>query len=266
MRFRIVFTLKNKGAMLPFHHQDLLHKFLVELVGTETLLKSNYHFSGIKGQTQITKNGLTYYSNRVTWVIAAFEKEFVTEVLEKIFSLPQLQVGEMLLTPEYVEQETFPVPTEAMQYLCISPMVLLNPESKNFYAKRFFSPSEPMFSDFLYEATLNRIEATRQFSEQDIETFKRFQLIPDQLYLAKIKDSDKKFARIYTIQEQMQKYELRGYTFPFTLYAHPKVQQFVLQCGLGAYTQHGYGMLDLVDHSQTVRTVIYDFNKIEVLV
>ena len=43
-----------------------------------------------------------------------------------------------------------------------------------------------------------------------------------------------------------KKVEIRGYTFPFTMYADPIVQQFVFECGMGAFTNRGFGMLDRV--------------------
>jgi CRISPR-associated endoribonuclease Cas6 len=41
------------------------------------------------------------------------------------------------------------------------------------------------------------------------------------------------------------KYEVRGYTFPFTLFAAKEVLQFVYDNGLGFFTHKGFGMLDI---------------------
>ncbi|NJO03714.1 MAG: hypothetical protein HC880_20425 [Bacteroidia bacterium] len=70
----------------------------------------------------------------------------------------------------------------------------------------------------------------------------------------------KKFARIYTVFEGKIKYELRGYTFPFTLYAAPAVQEFIFNCGLGAYTHKGFGMIDLANVDPIERTEIYELS------
>jgi CRISPR-associated endoribonuclease Cas6 len=45
------------------------------------------------------------------------------------------------------------------------------------------------------------------------------------------------------------KYEVRGYTFPFTLYAQQPVQQYVYENGLGHFSHKGFGMLDVANAS-----------------
>nr|MCU0368285.1 CRISPR-associated protein Cas6 [Cyclobacteriaceae bacterium] len=59
----------------------------------------------------------------------------------------------------------------------------------------------------------------------------------------------KKFARIYPLFDLDVKYEIRGYTFPFTLYAPQPVQQFVYENGLGFFSHKGFGMLDIANAS-----------------
>ena len=43
------------------------------------------------------------------------------------------------------------------------------------------------------------------------------------------------------------KYEVRGYTFPFTLYAVKPVLDFVYNNGIGYFSYKGFGMLDLAE-------------------
>ena len=88
------------------------------------------------------------------------------------------------------------------------------------------------------------MEALGKFTEEELKSFYKFQLVPDQDYLQRIKDQKKKFARIYSIYEQDVKYEIRGYTLPFTLYADPVVQEFVFTSGIGLLTHKGFGMID----------------------
>jgi len=57
------------------------------------------------------------------------------------------------------------------------------------------------------------------------------------------------------------KYEVRGYTLPFTLYAAGEVQDFVFKCGLGAFTHKGFGMLDLANNMPSQRTEPYKFKR-----
>jgi CRISPR-associated endoribonuclease Cas6 len=110
----------------------------------------------------------------------------------------------------------------------------------------------------LYESIMSRMESSGLFTTEQLSSFYKFQLIPDKEYLQKIKDSDKKFARIYpTFGDEGQKYEVRGYTFPFILYAAPEVRKFVFDCGLGALTHKGFGMLDLAQADLQRKTEPY---------
>lgn len=262
MRVRVVFSLKNKGAFVPFHHQNLLSQFIKSLIqtgGDEFKTYQYYNFSGLKGQTKISKSGLHFYSSRVTLVISAQEITFIDFLLNQIFSYRQVKIGDLELEPELVEKELQPDFEEGVKYVCISPLVLANPlvEPQNQNSKRFISPETDEFSDLLYENTMLRMEKSGAFSAEQTASFYEFQIVPDKNYLEKIKQDEKKFARIYSALEQNKCYELRGYTFPFTLYAKKEVQSFVFECGLGVFTHKGFGMLDLANQDPVQRTVVY---------
>ena len=77
--------------------------------------------------------------------------------------------------------------------------------------------------------------------------------------MKKIKQKNKKFSRIYTTGSLGQGAEYRGYTFPLTLFADPKVQQFVFTCGFGDHSNNGFGMLDIANIDPLNRVVEYDF-------
>ncbi|MDH3708631.1 MAG: CRISPR-associated protein Cas6 [Cyclobacteriaceae bacterium] len=252
MRIRIIFQLKNKGAAVPFHHQYLLAQLLKGILirGGEPSF-FDYHwfnFSGLKGQTKVSRSGLHFYSNKVTLVISAFDKTFVDYLLKHLFSFSQIEVGGLMLEPEYVEQENLPPFEESMKYICISPVVLLEPSFNDNQGKRFISPEEDTFSDSLYEATMERMSKMGKFNEEQLKNFFRFQIVPDKKYLQKIKATQKKFARIYPMFDQDVKYEVRGYTLPFTLYAAKEVQEFVFVAGLGKFCHKGFGMLDVTNN------------------
>jgi len=215
-----------------------------------------HNFSGLKGQTQISQKGLHFFSYKVSWVVSSLDKAFLQNLLANLFARTEIQVGELLLQPEYIEKEIFPELGSQTRFLCISPLVLANPNKNSFYAKHFVSPAIDLFSDLLYEATMSRMEASGLYSSGEMKDFAKFQIIPDKVYLERTKNNDKKFARIYAVPEDGIKQEIRGYTLPFTLHAHPKVQNFVVNCGLGSYNHKGYGMLDLADHSQTRRLIL----------
>ncbi|BDD09868.1 hypothetical protein FUAX_23000 [Fulvitalea axinellae] len=265
MRIRIVFILKNKGANVPFHHQFLLAQLVkgVILKGDNEELKKFpfYNFSGLKGQTKISRNGLHFFSSRVTLVFSSPSKEFNDYFLRELFKMQQVELGNLILVPESAELETAPEIKEVMKFICISPLVLIQPGFNDSQGKRFITPETDEFSDLLYESTMRRLASYGQFSEEQMASFSQFQLVPDLNYLNKIKESQKKFARIYPVYDQDVKYEVRGYTFPFTLFATKEVQEFVFTCGMGAYTHKGFGMLDIANSDPSVRTVKYEFER-----
>ncbi len=264
MRVRIIFSLINKGAMVPFHHQYLVDELVLNILKKEKNdFEENldYNFSGLKGQTRISKKGLHFYSSRITIVFSSYNDAFIQFLLDEIFKMPSVQIGELELVPESVEKEEFPSMETATKYLCISPIVLLTSKLEDSFSKRFISPTEDTFSDFLYESTMQRMEKSGLYTAEKITNFFKFQFAPDIDYLNKIKATDKKFARIYNVYEDNLNYEIRGYTLPFTLFADAEVQEFVLNFGLGAYTNKGYGMLDLVESNKIIRVPMYEYGR-----
>lgn len=257
MRIRIVFSLKNRGAYVPFHHQFLLAqtvKGLVMLGGNSEFFTFNqYNFSGLKGQIKISRKGLHFYSSRVTLVFSSSSKEFIDYFISVLFAQKELLIGNLQLIPESHEAEETVTVGEAVKYLCISPIVLLPASFNDEQSKRFVSPEVDEFSDLLYENTMARMEASGKFPADKLANFYKFQLVADRDYLNKIQTSHKKFARIYPLYDADVKYEVRGYTFPFTLYAPQPVQQFVYENGLGHFSHKGFGMLDVANGSSVTK-------------
>jgi len=248
VRFRIVFTLHNRGAYVPFHHQFLIAQLIKGLLvsgGNARFSEyTQFNFSGLKGQTKITRKGLHFYSSRVTLVFSASSGPFAEYLKGLLFARKEVMIGSLLLTPEQAEPEETAIASERMKYLCLSPVVALPPVFDDDAGKRFILPTTDEFSDLLYQHTLARMEASGEFAPKQLESFYRFQLVPDKDYLQRIQATQKKFARIYSLFDSDIKYEVRGYTFPFTLYAPVPVQQFVYQNGLGYACHKGFGMLD----------------------
>lgn len=264
MRVRIIFSLKNRGSILPFHHQNILTDFI-----KETLANGNddrfitfpyYHFSGLKGQTKISKKGLHYTSQKTTLVLASPSQEFIDYFLYNLFKKEIVSLGELILSPLSVEKEEYSVLTDEVKYVCISPIVIVDPRAANNHnSKGFILPDTDLFSDLLYEITMQRMEKIGSYSSEQISSFFKFQIVPDKEYLQKIKTEEKKFARIYTVPLGDQKYEVRGYTFPFTLFAASPVQQFIYDCGLGTFNDRGFGMVDLAGTGSERKTEKYFF-------
>ncbi|MDP4655912.1 MAG: CRISPR-associated endoribonuclease Cas6 [Algoriphagus sp.] len=265
MRVRLIFSLKNKGSFLPFHHQYILAQFLKGLIvkgGKEEFYNYNFfNFSGLKGQTKVSRSGLHYYSSLVTLVLSSQSEEFIDYLLEQVFATSKIELGNLILSPEYTELEAEPILEVSNKFVCISPLVLITPAFNEEAGKRFINPDSDEFSDLLYESTLTRMEKSGWYSPEQMESFFKFQVVPDMVYVNKLKEQQKKFARIYAVYDLDVKYEVRGYTLPFTLYAAPEVQDFVFKCGLGAFTHKGFGMMDLATHPADNKTTPYKFKR-----
>jgi CRISPR-associated endoribonuclease Cas6 len=263
LRIRIVFGLTNKGASVPFHHQFLLSNLVNSLLDKykgEFQQFDLYNFSGLKGQTKVGKEGLHFYSNKVTLVFSSPNEAFVEFFVKSLFQQQQVELGKLLLIPLNVEKEIPPELANEAKYICISPLVVISPTDPSIDAKKFISPGVDTFSDILYESTMNRMEKSGRYTAEEISSFYKFQIVPDKNYLTKIREEEKKFARIFPAFDKSNKYEVRGYTLPFTLYADIKVQQFVFDCGMGVFTHKGFGMLDLANADPNQRTTPYQFS------
>lgn len=251
MRIRIVFGLKNRGAYVPFHHQFLLAQTIKGLVligkNSSFLNYTQYNFSGLKGQIKISRKGLHFYSSKVTLVFSASNKDFLDYFLKVLFEQKELLIGNLQLVPESVEQEEPVTIGESVKFLCISPIVLVPASFNDDSSKRFISPESDEFSDLLYDNTIARMEESGKYTAEQLATYYKFQLVADKDYINRIQSSHKKFARIYPLYDADVKFEVRGYTFPFTLYAPQPVQQFIYENGLGYFSHKGFGMVDVAN-------------------
>ena len=102
------------------------------------------------------------------------------------------------------------------------------------------------------------MELSGEFSADELASFTRFQVIPDKSYLTRLRGLGKKYSRMYTTYDGGVDLELRGYTMPFTLYADPKVQEFVFECGFGEYANLGFGMIDIANVNPIGRCEVYE--------
>jgi len=249
VRTRIIFSLKNRGAYVPFHHQYLLAQVIkgILMFGSNKDYKdfTQFNFSGLKGQTKVSRKGLHFFSSRVTLVFACPDKPFLDYFLGRLFEQKEIMVGNLHLVPESFEAEELVQVRDEAKFLCISPIVLIAASFNDESSKKFISPEGDEFSDFLYESTLARMEATGKYTAEQLTSFYKFQIVPDLNYIQRLQALHKKFARIYPLYDNDIKYEVRGYTFPFTLFAAKEVLQFVYENGLGFFTHKGFGMLDI---------------------
>lgn len=216
---------------------------------------TGYNFSGLKGQIKISRKGLHFFSSKITLVFSSSDMEFLDYFKRVLFEQKELMIGNLQLVPEMTEMEEPAAIGDSVKFLCISPIVLLPASFNDDSGKRFLSPEGDEFSDLLYDSTISRMEASGRYSTEQLAEYYKFQIVPDRDYLQKIQSSHKKFARIYPLYDHDIKFEVRGYTFPFTLYAPQPVQQFVYENGLGHFSHKGFGMLDLADNTTILKSV-----------
>jgi len=252
--------LENKGGAVPYHHQNLLSGFIKKLLLREpNNIYRNftfYTFSALKGHTKVSRKGLHFYSKKVTLVLSSKEKGFIDYIIKAIFDLEKVEIGALRLFPCSVDEENQPDFTDDMKFICISPLVLTPPQFEEAQGKAFISPFLGRFSELLYTSLQKRMKDFG-YSEEKLKQFYRFQLQPDKKYLNKIKESGKKFARIYPVYHNDIKYDLRGYTLPFKLQAAREVNEFIYTCGLGECTHKGFGMVDIVDYMNNKTMISY---------
>jgi CRISPR-associated endoribonuclease Cas6 len=240
----------------------LLAQFIKGLLlfGPEKSFQSytHFNFSGLKGQTKISRKGLHFYSAKVTLVFSCPDNAFRNYLLSQVFSQKDIMIGSLHLVPDSVEDEQPVHIGEESKFLCISPIVPLQAGFNDEQSKKFINPESDEFSDLLYDATIKRMEETGQYNAEQLASFYKFQVVPDADYLQRIQERHKKFARIYPLYDNDVKFEVRGYTFPFTLYAAREVQQFVYEHGLGYFCYKGFGMLDVAHNDPAHRSARQD--------
>lgn len=243
MRIKISFLREHSSAnSIPLHHQKLLTDSLGELMDTITGDRSMFNFSSLKGTSKIQNGFMRFLSSKITLVISSRNQEFAEALVKKIFDRPYLAVGKMNLIPKTYEVIPDPSFQTKMRYLCISPLILINPNKDPDRAQEMVDPTSQQFSDLLYNNTLDRMERAG-YSESMLNEFAEFEAQPDMEYISKINESGKKYARFYKSADDNT---MMGYLLPFTLHAHPEVHKFLWECGIGTLTEEGYGMVDLV--------------------
>ena len=243
MRVKISFLRDQMSAnTIPLHHQTLLAESLYVILDTFGGDRSVFNFSSLKGTSKIQNGFMRFLSSKVTLVVSSRNEDLMEKLVSKIFEMPYLAVGKMNLMPRSHEIIPDPEFQTKMRYLCISPMILIDPRKDPERSQMTVDPTSQEFSDILYEQTLDRMERAG-FTETQLNNFAEFDAQPDLEYVQKLNETGKKFARYYRAADGST---MMGYLLPFTLHAHPDVHRFIWDCGVGALNDQGYGMIDLV--------------------
>ena len=243
MRVKITFVRDQKFTnSIPLHHQKLVFQSLKNHCEKQGGFEGTINFSSLKGTAKIQNGFMRFLSTKVTLVISANSDSIVDKVTDCIMSEPFIEVGEMHLIPKTMEHIPDPEFDTRMKYLCISPLILCNPDLDQTECTDVIDPTSKQFSDVLYDRVLNNMEEAG-YTDDELDQFAEFEAQPDPQYVEKIMEQGKKFARHYKNYEGQT---LTGYLLPLTLHAHPKVHKFIWERGMGAYTDEGYGMVDVV--------------------
>lgn len=254
MRVKISFLkVHGSSGTVPLHHQKIISAFLEEVIRDMSVSSNNYSFSSLKGTSKVQTGQIRFLSSKVSLVISAPEADFIDELVKQIFDRRLVSFAKLTLVPKSFEVIPDPEFVTQMKYVCISPMVpheaFESDDAGNLPEP--LDPRDQEFSDMFYDAILDRMEKAG-FTEEQVAKFAEFEIIPDPTYIQKIADTHKKFARIYKNNLNQTIY---GYLLPFTLHAHPQVQKFIWECGIGLYTTQGYGMIDIVGGSAPEKDV-----------
>ena len=243
MRVKISFLRDQMSAnTIPLHHQSLLAESLSKLMDQFSTDHSLINFSSLKGTSKIQNGFMRFLSSKVTLVISSRREDLIEKLVSKIFENPFLAVGKMNLIPRSHEVIPDPEFLQKMRYLCISPLIFIDPNKDPERSQLTIDPTSQEFSDILYEQTLDRMEKAG-YTESQLNSFAEFDAQPDRDYVSKLQETGKKFARYYRSADGST---MMGYLLPFTLHAHPEVQRFIWDCGAGVLNDQGYGMVDLV--------------------
>ncbi len=243
MRVKISFLRDQMSAnTIPLHHQTLLAESINGIIDQFSTEEAPINFSSLKGTSKIQNGFMRFLSSKVTLVVSSRREDLIEKLVAKIFEMPYLAVGKMNLMPRSHEVIPDPEFSQKMRYLCISPMILIDPRKDPERSQMTIDPTSQEFSDILYEQTLDRMEKAG-YTEAQLNNFAEFDAQPDRDYVLKLQETGKKFARYYRGADGST---MMGYLLPFTLHAHPDVQRFIWDCGVGVMNEQGYGMVDLV--------------------
>ncbi|MFM9052250.1 MAG: CRISPR-associated endoribonuclease Cas6 [Bacteroidota bacterium] len=245
MRIKISFLKVHGGSgTVPLHHQKIISAFMDEIIREIPSASPFYNFSSLKGTSKVQNGHIRFLSSKVSLVISAAQDDFAKEWVERIFEKRLVSFAKLTLVPEAYEIIPDPEFNTEMKYVCISPMVPGTPFETDAEGNipEAMDPRSQEFSDAYYNSIMDQMEAAG-FSQERLQDFAEFEIIPDPNYIDKILNTHKKFARIYKNNDSLP---IFGYLLPFKLHAHPQVQKFVWDCGIGLYTNQGYGMIDIV--------------------
>ena len=233
---------KNNDGAIPLHHQKLISHVIREMLSDLPGHNPLYNFSTLKGTSKVQTGQIRFHSSKVSLVFSSVDDKLVEHVTQRIFSFQQINIGKLELYPKGHQVIPDPEFNQRMKYVCISPLIVEPSVPEDAARPEALDPSSHEFSDQLYNSVIERMEDAG-YSDEDLNSFAEFELQPDINYINKISADGKKLSRNYKNDNNES---MSGYLIPFVLHAHPKVQKFIWDAGLGLYCNNGFGMIDIV--------------------
>jgi CRISPR-associated endoribonuclease Cas6 len=246
MKYRFLLRKKAKPGLLPVFHQPILGNLIDEVKfkyfdSEEDKNYEHFTFSTLKGQSKIERNFVNFNGNRVHWIVSALNNEWMEKLAACFMQQGSVLLDQMECMFESYEIVPEPEFTNKMKYVCLSPIILFDPDTSHHDDAESIDPLKDQFSDIMFDTLMDRMEKIPG-NTYPFEEFSKFQVLPDLDYLEKQIQAGKKVSRTIPLGEQKTK----AYLFPFTLYAHPKVQEYVYNSGIGAMCSKGFGAVDLL--------------------
>jgi len=244
MRIRIILGVLNRGGVIPFFHQAQIHEIIYKLMAsTEYREFKGYSFSNLKGGTKVTTDGLEFTSTKATIIICSYNSDFINSLKRQLHLNNSFSIGNLNLLVLTIEDELIINDFGfSMKYICLSPIL---PNNTWKVDNEYIDPFSDSFSDYLYENTMERMEQYKIAESEKLNTWNKFQIVPDKEYLEKQMYDPGRFARLQYIRIGSVDYKIRVYSFPFKLHAEAEVHEFIYNTGLGELTDMGLGMVDI---------------------
>ena len=233
---------KNNDGAIPLHHQKLISHVIRDILSDSPAHSTLYNFSTLKGTSKVQTGQIRFHSSKVSLVFSSVNDKITEHVIQRIFSFPQINIGKLELLPKSHQIIPDPPFTQRMKYVCISPLIVEPSFSDETAKPEALDPASHEFSDHLFNSVIERMEDAG-YSDDELNEFAEFELQPDMSYINKILADGKKLSRNYKNDNNEV---MSGYLIPFVLHAHPKVQKFIWDAGLGLYCNNGFGMIDIV--------------------
>ena len=233
---------KNNDGAIPLHHQKLISHVMREMMEDLPGHTALYNFSTLKGTSKVQTGQIRFHSSKVSLVFSSVDDKLTEHVIERIFSFQQINIGKLELFPKSHQLIDDPMFNQRMKYVCISPLIVEPSVAEDDIKPEALYPASHEFSDHLYNSVIERMEDAG-YPDEELNSFAEFELQPDMSYINKVVAEGKKLSRNYKNDNNEA---MSGYLIPFVLHAHPRVQKFIWDAGLGLYCNNGFGMIDIV--------------------